>query len=114
KYMPPVRRENRYFFTKNDGLQNQPVLYSMTGLNGEARPLLDPNTLTSDGTVALTNAAFSKDGRRLAYALSANGSDQQTIRIRDTETGEDWPDKLEWSRFADIAWMPDGSGFFFN
>jgi prolyl oligopeptidase len=114
KYFPPTRRGDHYFYLHQDGLQNQPVLYALDSLNGQPRPVLDPNTLSSDGTVALTGGAFSKDGRLFAYLTSASGSDQQIIRIRQVTSGEDFPETLNFARFSQIAWMPDGSGFYYN
>jgi prolyl oligopeptidase len=107
----PSRRADRWFQMRNSGLQNQDVLYVMDGPGEEGRPLLDPNTMSTDGTVSLSAAATSRDARRLAYATSAAGSDWMTWRIRDVETGEDLPDVLEWSKFAGAAWLPDGDAF---
>jgi prolyl oligopeptidase len=114
KYFPPSRRGDHYFYAHQDGLQNQPVLYALETLNGQPRPVLDPNTLSSDGTVALTGGEFSKDGRLLAYLTSASGSDRQLIRIRRTDTGEDYPETLDFARFSSVAWTPDASGFYYN
>jgi prolyl oligopeptidase len=111
KAWAPVRRGGRYFQLRNAGLQNQDVLYVMDALDGEARVLLDPNTLSADGTVALSVWEVSPDGRWLAYATSASGSDWQTWRVRDVASGQDLPDVLEWSKFSDAAWRKDSSGF---
>lgn len=110
----PNKRGGNYFQERNSGLQNQSVLYVKSSLSAEARVLLDPNTLSEDGTVALTSYSISKDGRRLAYATSASGSDWLTWHIRDVETGADLPEKIEWSKFSGAAWLPDGSGFFYS
>lgn len=110
----PNKRGGYYFQERNSGLQNQSVLYVKSSLSAEARVLLDPNTLSEDGTVALTSYSISKDGRRLAYATSASGSDWLTWHIRDVETGTDLPEKIEWSKFSGAAWLPDGSGFFYS
>ena len=83
-------------------------------LAGEPRLLLDPNTLSADGTVALTGLEVSPDGRWLAYATSASGSDWLTWHVRDVESGEDLPDRIEWSKFSGAAWLPDGSGFYYS
>ncbi len=113
KALAPLKRGGRYFQLRNSGLQNQDVLYTLESLDAEARVLLDPNTLSPDGTVALTAWAVSKDGRRLAYATSASGSDWLTWRVRDVLSGEDLPDAIEWSKFSGAAWLPDGSGFYY-
>ncbi len=113
KVQAPLKRGGRYFQLRNRGLQNQDVLYVLEALDAEPRTLLDPNTLSTDGTVALTNWEVSKDGWRLAYATSASGSDWLTWRVRDVATGEDLPDLIEWSKFSGAAWLPDGSGFYY-
>lgn len=113
KAWAPLKKGGRYFQLRNTGLQNQDVLYVMDSLGAEPRLILDPNTLSEDGTVALTNWAVSKDGRWLAYATSASGSDWLTWRVRAVETGEDLADVIEWSKFSDAAWLPDGSGFYY-
>ena len=109
----PRRVKGRYFQLRNSGLQNQNVLYIMESLRGEKRVLLDPNELSPDGTIALTNWEISQDGHMLAYATNASGSDWQVWRIRDVNTGKDLPDIIRWSKFANIAWHPDNSGFFY-
>ncbi len=110
----PNKRGGFYFQERNSGLQNQSVLFVKSSLTSEPRVLLDPNTLSDDGTVALTSYSISKDGKRLAYATSASGSDWLTWHIRDVETGADLPEKIEWSKFSGAAWLPDGSGFFYS
>lgn len=109
----PVPRSRRYFFTHNEGLQNQPVLYVQDG-DAAPRALIDPNRLDDEGTVALTAWEPSADGRRLAYALSRGGSDWQEIFVRDVESGADLPDRLEWARFVSISWFADSSGFYYT
>lgn len=109
----PTRRGKRWFQSRNSGLQDQDVLWVMDAPDAEGRPLLDPNELSEDGTVALAAAAASRDGRHLAYALSAAGSDWMTWRVRDIDSGADLEDVLEWSKFAGAAWLPDGSGFLY-
>jgi prolyl oligopeptidase len=113
RYTPPWKEGDRYFFFRNNGLQNQNVLYTQPSLEAEARVLLDPNTLSPDGTVALLSASVSEDGRLLAYGLSTAGSDWQTWHVRDVETGEDLPDTLVWSKFSGAAWTNDNDGFFY-
>ncbi len=114
KYSPPYKRAGRYFFAFNDGLQNQDVLYWLEDLEGEPQVLMDPNTLSEDGTVALSGAAVSKDGNYLAYGLSDAGSDWQTWRVRRVEDGEDLPDKIEWVKFSGASWDGQGEGFFYS
>jgi prolyl oligopeptidase len=115
KFGVPFREGDRYFFTRNDGLQNQSVLYvGRTPDDPQARVLLDPNTLSSDGTVALTNYAVSDDGQLLAYGLATAGSDWNEWRVRNVETGEDLPDRLQWVKFSGASWTKDGKGFFYS
>ncbi len=110
----PIKAGDNYFFSRNDGLQNQSVYCVQKGLDGEARVLIDPNTFSDDGTVALSNATPSRDGKWLAYATSEAGSDWQAIKIRDVESGEDLPETIRWAKFHEIAWHPDNSGFYYN
>ncbi|MEM6732524.1 MAG: S9 family peptidase, partial [Myxococcota bacterium] len=114
RYGIPFERNGRYFFSKNDGLQNQSVLYWSESLSGEPRVLLDPNTLSEDGTVALSRYSVSNNGKLLAYGLSASGSDWITWHVRNIDTGEDLPDTLEWSKFSGASWLEDDSGFFYS
>lgn len=114
KYSIPFKEGNRYFYYKNDGLQNQSVLYTLTSLNDEPRVLLDPNLLSKDGTVALTGISLSKDGKFLAYGLSKSGSDWQEWKVRDIETGEDLSDHLQWIKFSGASWTHDSQGFFYS
>jgi len=114
RYGVPVRHGGRYFFTRNDGLQDQDVLYRVDTPDGEPRLLLDPNTLSPDGTVALTGWSVSEDGRLLAYGLSSGGSDWQEWRVREVETGRELPDHLKWVKFSAAAWTHDDLGFFYS
>jgi prolyl oligopeptidase len=114
KYSTPFKEGNRYFYFKNDGLQNQSVLYVLPSLDGEPRILLDPNTLSEDGTVALASYAISKDGNYLAYGLSSSGSDWQEWKVRDIETGEDLVDRLQWIKFSGASWTRNNQGFFYS
>ncbi|MEQ8755563.1 MAG: prolyl oligopeptidase family serine peptidase [Coleofasciculus sp. G1-WW12-02] len=114
KYGIPYKEGNRYFYFKNDGLQNQSVLYTLTSLDGEPRVLIDPNTLSEDGTIALSGAAMSDDGNRMAYGLSTSGSDWQEWKVRDVETGEDLSDHLQWVKFSGASWTTDNQGFFYS
>ena len=114
RYSSPFRQGGRYFFTKNDGLQNQSVLHVLDRLGGTPRVLLDPNTLSKDGTVSLSGYAVSQDGRLLAYGTSAAGSDWNEWKVRDVDTGADRPDLLQWIKFSGASWAPDGSGFYYS
>ncbi len=110
----PFKKGGRYFFRKNDGLQNQSVLYVQDSLAAPARVLIDPNLWSEDGTVALDAAVPSDDGRLLAYSVAEAGSDWNTWRVLDIETGELLADELEWVKFSGISWTPDGRGFFYG
>ena len=114
KYGIPFKEGNRYFYTRNSGLQNQAVLYTVTGLNAEPQMVLDPNTLSADGTVAVSGMQVSPDGKLLAYSLSASGSDWQEWKVRDVETSKDLPDMLKWVKFSGVSWTRDGKGFFYS
>jgi prolyl oligopeptidase len=110
----PFERGGRWFQSRNPGLAAQPALYVM-GQPGEAgRVLLDPNTLSADGTTAVSAVSVSDDGTLLAYATSDGGSDWLTWRVRNVATGEDLVDVIEWSKFSGAAWRSDGSGFFYG
>ena len=108
----PWKKGDRYFFYRNDGLQNQSVLYYKNSLDGEAVELLDPNKLSDDGTVALSTLGISDDGKYLGYAISRNGSDWQEIYVKNIATGEVLNDHLVWVKFSGIAWKDDG--FFYS
>ncbi len=114
KFGMPFKQADRYFYFKNDGLQNQSVLYTLLDLEAEPRVLLDPNQLSEDGTVALSGLSISEDGRLMAYGLSASGSDWQEWRVRDVETGQDLEDHLKWIKFSGASWTHDGAGFFYS
>ncbi len=114
KYGIPFKRGERYFYYKNDGLQNQSVLYVLNSLDDEPRVLIDPNLLSEDGTVSLNGVAISKDGNLMAYALSYSGSDWQEWHVRNIETGEDLPDHIKWSKFSGASWTHDHQGFFYS
>ncbi len=114
RYSAPVKRGGRYFYTHNNGLQNQSVLFWTDSLNGAPRMLLDPNALSSDGTVAVSGFAVSDDGKLVAYGLSSAGSDWREWHVRDVESGKDLPDVLKWSKFSDAAWTKDGRGFYYS
>src|SRR2546427_4540998 len=114
KYGAPFHKAGRYFFFKNDGLQNQSVLYNQASLVADAEVLLDPNVLSSDGTVALSTLALSEDGRLLAYGTSASGSDWEEFHVRDIATARDRADHLRWIKFSGASWTHDGRGFFYS
>ncbi len=114
RYGEPFERGGRYFWTYNSGLQNQRVLYTADKLDAPPRVLLDPNTLSADGTVSLKDTAPSEDGKLLAYGLSRAGSDWEEFRVRDTVTGKDREDLIQWVKFSGASWMKDGSGFFYS
>jgi prolyl oligopeptidase len=110
----PRKGGSRYFFTKNNGLQNQSVLYVRDGLAGKDRILIDPNPWAKDGATALAEWQPSDDGRFLLYAIQDGGTDWRTLRVIDVATGKMLEDKVEWVKFSGLAWKPDGSGFFYS
>lgn len=112
KVSAPSKRAGKYFFYQNDGLQNQSVLFYKNDLDGEEIELLDPNTISEDGTVSLSAVSVSDDGKLLGYAISRAGSDWQEIFVRDIETGKDLDDHLEWVKFSGISWYENG--FFYS
>jgi len=114
KYGAPYERGGRYFFSKNDGLQNQSVQYVQESLDDEPRVLIDPNTLSEDGTVALGGMSISLDGKRMAWATNVSGSDWRTWYVRDIDTGKDLDDKIEWSKFSGASWDEKGEGFYYS
>ncbi len=108
RYTAPFRQGTNYFFNKNDGLQNQNVLYIQSSLDATPEVFLDPNKLSSDGTVALAGAAFSKDGKTFAYMISRSGSDWREIYTMDVTTKKKLSDSLRWAKFSGISWYNDG------
>jgi prolyl oligopeptidase len=112
----PSREGPWIVFSRNDGLQNQAVLLRARGLDAAPEVLLDPNTLSEDGTVALAEGGlgFTDDGRQMAWASSSAGSDWRAWRVREVATGEDGPDLVGWSKFSGAAWKKDGSGFYYG
>ena len=104
----------RYYFFKNDGLQNQDVLYTAARVGGDAEVLIDPNQWSGDGTVALGAISFSEGGRYVAYAVNEAGSDWQSWRVMDLRTRQELGDRLEWVKFSGAAWTPDDRGFFYS
>ncbi len=114
RYNVPKARGERLFYSKNDGLQNQAPWYWQDGVDGKATLLIDPNTLSTDGTVALSEAEPSNRGRLFAYSLSDGGSDWRTIKVRDVATGKDTGDEIHWAKFTNIAWDHDDRGFYYG
>jgi prolyl oligopeptidase len=110
----PEKAGELYAYFRNAGLQNQAVLYVTRDLAEPGRVLLDPNTLSPDGTIALSGSSFSDDGARLAYSVSASGSDWQEWHVRDVASGKDLPDIVRWSKFSGASWKTDGSGFYYS
>src|SRR5947207_2705996 len=110
----PFKEKDRYFFSKNTGLQNQNVLYTTTNFFEKPRQLLDPNLLAKDGTVALGGFDVTDDAKLMAYGLATAGSDWQQWKVRDVGTGKDRPDLLDWIKFSNTSWKKDGSGFFYS
>ncbi len=104
----PWKKNGKYYFYRNDGVQNQSVLYEKESLDAEARMILDPNALSEDGTVALSSVEISPDGKYLAYAISRSGSDWNEVFVMDLNTLELLPDHVEWIKFSPITWYNDG------
>ena len=110
----PVREGGRVVFTKNDGLQNQAVYYVAEALDAAPRVLLDPNTLSEDGTASIGSTRVSPDGKLFAYEVSEGGSDWTTVRVRDVASAKELADRVEWVKFSNIAWSPDSAGFYYS
>jgi prolyl oligopeptidase len=114
RFSVPRQKGGRYFYLKNDGLQNQAVLYVADKFDADGRILIDPNTWSKDGTIALAHFEPSRDGKRLAYAQTEAGSDWQQIYVLNVETGEQLSDHLKWARFGGVSWKKDGHGFYYS
>lgn len=114
RFGSPFKEGGRYFYTRNDGLQNQSVLYVADSLAAKPRVLLDPNTFSDDGTVSLAGYAVSDNGRYIAYGTSDGGSDWRTWQVRDIEAGRNLSDKLDWVKFSGASWTKDNAGFFYS
>lgn len=110
----PVRRGDWYYYSHNDGLQPQSILYRRPVAGGDSEVVLDPNDLSEDGTVAVMTQSFTSDGRLLAYTVSEAGSDWQQARVLDTATGASLRDELRWIKFTNLAWAPDGESFYYS
>ncbi|XP_031639763.1 prolyl endopeptidase-like [Contarinia nasturtii] len=113
KWSTPERHGKYYFVLRNSGLQNQPVWYKQSSLTDEPTVFFDPNTLSSDGTISLHGRSFSEDGKLFAYGLTKSGSDWVTIKIRDVESGKDYPDLLQNIKFTSMTWTHDNKGLFY-
>ena len=114
RYGTPHKEGGRYLISRNDGLQNQSVLYTMKSLDDAPRVLIDPNKLSASGTVSLGPYSVSDDGRLLAYGTSSAGSDWQEFHVRDIESGQDLSDHVKWAKSSGAAWTKDGKGFFYS
>lgn len=114
RYSVPTEHGGRYFYVHNTGLQNQAVFYWLSALDAEPRLLLDPNTLSADGTVAVSGISYSEDGNLMAYALSTSGSDWVEWHVREVATGKELPDVIKWSKFSGAAFTKDARGFFYS
>ncbi len=110
--LPSKENDGKYYFYENDGTKNQSVLYRMDSIGAEPEVFIDPNTLSEDGTVALTGVFQSRDGKYTAYTVSRSGSDWTEIFVLDTATGELLPDHIEWAKFTGAAW--NGDGFYYS
>jgi prolyl oligopeptidase len=114
KFGVPNRERGRYFYSHNSGLQNQAVIFTTPSLDAEAKVLLDPNTLSAAGTVALSGLEPSPDGSRIAYGLASAGSDWQEWKVRDVDNGRDLSDHINWVKFSGVSWTHDGRGFYYG
>jgi prolyl oligopeptidase len=112
RFGAPFQKGGKYFFYKNDGMQNQSVLYVQDSLEAEPEVLIDPNTLSEDGTIALGGTSVSKDGKYMTYQLASAGSDWNEIRIKNLETGTDLEEVVEWVKFSGVSWK--GNGFYYS
>ena len=114
RYGTPTKEGGRYFFSYNNGLQNQDVVYVQSSLQADAELILDPNEWSDDGTVALAAYYPSPDGKHLAYLVQDGGTDWRTARVVDIENKTTLEDRLEWLKFTSLSWARDGSGFYYS
>jgi len=110
----PVKKGGRYFYSRNDGLQNQSVLYVRDRIDGEGRVLIDPNTWSADGATAMGEWEPSEDGKRLLYSIQDGGTDWRTVKVLDVATGQPTADEVKWVKFSALEWAKDGSGFYYS
>ena len=114
RYGTPFKEGGKYFYSRNDGLQDQSVLYVADAIDAEARVLIDPNTFSEDATISLGNYSVSPNGRHIAYSMSDGGSDWKDWKVRDIATGEDLPDHITFTKFTGASWSKDGAGFYYS
>src|SRR5688572_8977852 len=110
----PIVESGRLFYRRNSGLQRQSPIYMRAGRDATPQLLVDPNSLSPDGSVSLMNFSPAPDGRRLAYTLSQGGADWQTVRVLDVDTGKDLANEVKWMRFSWLSWTKDSKGFFYS
>jgi prolyl oligopeptidase len=114
RFSLPVKEGGRYFYSYNNGLQNQDVIYALTDLGAEAELLIDPNTWSEDGTVALASYFPSPDGKHVAFLVQDGGSDWRLGKVMNVESGEELADNLDWLKFTNLSWAGDSSGFYYS
>ena len=114
RYSIPIKEGGRYFYRRNDGMQDQDLVYVADALDAEPRVLIDPNRFRDDATIALASYEVSPDGRYIAYGVSDGGTDWKTWRIRDIATGEDFPEVLDYIKFSGVSWQEDATGFYYS
>ncbi len=114
RYTSPQEKAGRYFFSRNSGLQNQSVLYVSHTLTSEPKVVLDPNTMSKDGTVALSGYDLTEDSKLIAYGTAMSGSDWTEWRVKEVDTGKDLPDHIQWVKFSGASFSKDGKGFFYS
>ncbi|MFN0012488.1 MAG: prolyl oligopeptidase family serine peptidase [Phycisphaerales bacterium] len=114
RFSAPGKDGGRYFYSRNDGLQNQSVLFWTKALDAQPTVLIDPNTFAKDGTVALAGTSVSDDGKLIAYGVADAGSDWNTWKVRDIDTGKNLPDEIKWVKFSGASWTKDNKGFFYS
>jgi prolyl oligopeptidase len=110
----PEKKGGRYFYSRNDGLQNQSVLYVRDAVDGAGRMLIDPNTWSADGATALGEWQPSEDGKRVLYSIQDGGTDWRTVKVLDVATGQPTADEVKWVKFSALEWARDGSGFYYS
>jgi prolyl oligopeptidase len=114
RYSTPFKVAGRYYFSKNNGLQNQSILYAIDSLYAEPRVIIDPNKWSNDGTVALAGTSFSDDGKYIAFGVAEAGSDWTTWKVLATASGKVLDDDVKWVKYSGTSWTKDGKGFFYS